>query len=260
MRGRSPTPDLRIGCSGWNYSHWRGVLYEAGLPAERWLERYAREFDTVEVNATFYRLPRPETVARWAQRTPPGFVFAVKVSRYVTHLRRLAPEHDSITRFHDLLTPLRASGRLGPWLWQLPPRFERDDERLAATLRSLPPGRHAFEFRHESWFCEDVYELLQRHQAALVVAHRHPDASSPRRLTAPFAYLRFHYGGGGGGAYTTSELEDAAAWLQEVLRSGRDVYAYFNNDLAGHAVRDARRLRALLAEHTVKRPFRPADQ
>jgi ATP-binding protein involved in chromosome partitioning len=161
---------IRIGCSGWNYDHWRnGVFYPPRLPPRRWLEHYAQHFDTVEVNSTFYRLPRETAVSNWVRETPPEFLLALKMSRYVTHIKRLRDLRPSIDLFYSRIRPLVDSPKLGPVLWQLPPGFRRDDARLAEALDLLPSGRHAFEFRDESWFTEDVYDLLRRHGVALVI-------------------------------------------------------------------------------------------
>ena len=162
--------DVRIGCSGWVYASWREGIYE-GVPQKRWLERYAEVFDTVEVNATFYRLIKRSTVEGWVERTPPGFLFAVKGSRYLTHIRRLQGIEEGVARFWEPLEPLRESGKLGPVLWQLPGSFHRDDAVLASTLEALPPARHCFEFRHESWFVPAVRQLLEEHGASLVIPH-----------------------------------------------------------------------------------------
>jgi len=156
------TGDVRIGCSGWNYAHWRDVLYPKGLPARRWLAHYASRFDTVELNATFYRLPSIDAVGAWVAETPPGFVIAVKASRYLTHIRRLRDLTDGVARFYERIAPLVASPKLGPILWQLPERFHRDDRRLADALAALPRGRHAWEFRHPSWFVSETYALSAR--------------------------------------------------------------------------------------------------
>src|SRR5438093_12230747 len=141
-----------VGCSGWNYSHWRDVFYPRGLGASRWLEHYARTFDTVEVNATFYRLPTANATGGWANATPSGFVFAVKASRYLTHVKRLREVLDGWRRFSDRVQPLAEAGKLGPVLWQLPENFHRDDDRLAEALDALPIGHHCFEFRRDSRF------------------------------------------------------------------------------------------------------------
>jgi uncharacterized protein YecE (DUF72 family) len=154
---------MRIGCSGWNYPHWRERVYPPGLPQRRWLEHYTTLFDTVEVNATFYRLPTESAVRGWVEQTPSGFLFAVKASRYLTHIRRLRDVKDGLRRFYERIEPLVRSPKLGPVLWQLPPTFKRDDERLAAALEALPDGRHAFELREPTWYVEDVYDLLRGH-------------------------------------------------------------------------------------------------
>jgi uncharacterized protein YecE (DUF72 family) len=238
---------VRIGCSGWNYPHWRERVYPKGCPPARWLEYYATLFETVEVNNTFYRLPRREAVARWVEQTPVGFRFAVKMSRYITHLKRLTDLEDGLGRFYERIEPLVRSPKLGPVLWQLPPNFKRNDERLAATLEALPPGRHAFEFREPSWYADEVYAALRARGAALVM----PD--SPRypfrtlELTADWTFVRFHHGSRGrNGNYSERELEE---WAQRIAgwRRQVDVYAYFNNDWEGFAVANASRLGKLLA-------------
>jgi uncharacterized protein YecE (DUF72 family) len=162
--------NVRIGCSGWVYDSWRHGIYK-GVPQARWLERYAELFDTVEVNNTFYRLVKRTTVEGWVERTPPGFLFAVKGSRYLTHIRRLRGIEEGVARFWEPLEPLRESGKLGPVLWQLPASFHRDDAVLASTLELLPPARHCFEFRHASWFTPAVGKLLEEHGASLVIPH-----------------------------------------------------------------------------------------
>jgi uncharacterized protein YecE (DUF72 family) len=229
----------RVGCSGWSYRDWRGVLYPEGLAASRWLERYASSFDTVEVNATFYRLPEKATVRAWAEQVPEGFLFAVKASRYLTHMRRLRGMKKGLDRFWARLEPLRSCGKLGPVLWQLPERFERDDETLAAALAILPPARHCFEFRHESWFTPAVYELLEGHGASLVLAHDARRELPTTAPTGPLAYLRLHYGERGRrGNYSEREL---VTWRRRIAswRAHRDVFAYLNNDWQGFAPRNA---------------------
>lgn len=237
---------VRIGCSGWNYPHWRERVYPKRLPQRRWLEHYAGLFDTVEVNSTFYRLPSVAAVRGWVEQTPPGFLFAVKASRYLTHVRRLTGLERGIPRFYERIAPLASSAKLGPVLWQLPPTFRRDDERLASALAALPEGRHTFEFRHPTWYAEEVYELLRRHGVALVV----PD--SPRypfrelELTADWTFVRFHHGTRGrNGNYSERELAGWAERIEAWRRAGVDVHAYFNNDWEGYAVRNGLRLREL---------------
>jgi uncharacterized protein YecE (DUF72 family) len=238
---------VRIGCSGWQYTSWRGELYPKGCPQREWLTVFASRFPTVEVNSTFYRLPKRDPVAHWVEQTPEDFVFAVKVSRYLTHIKRLTTVADGMERLLERIEPLIAAERLGPLLWQLPPNFQRDDERLAAALAELPPGRHAFEFRHPSWFHDDVYACLREHGVATVLAHdgRRPLPEPP--ATADFAFVRFHHGARGRrGNYAEAELAEWAPRLRK-LAHGREVFAYFNNDWEGFAVRNAVTLTDLLA-------------
>ena len=211
---------IRIGCSGWSYAHWKDRFYPSRLPERRWLEYYAQRFDTVEVNATFYRLPKRSTVARWAEITPEDFCFAVKGSRYLTHVRRLRDLRDGVARLVEVLEPLCASSKLGPTLWQLPPTFRRDDELLASALRALPPGRHAFEFRDPSWFADDVYSLLRDHAVALVIGDRASRPEAPWVDTAGWWYLRFHHGRSGRrGNYSETELRRWAARIVDLPRT-----------------------------------------
>jgi len=238
---------IRIGCSGWNYDHWRnGVFYPPRFPTRLWLDYYARRFDTVEVNATFYRLPKREVVANWVETSPSGFLFAVKMSRYITHLKRLLDLDAGVRRFYERIEPLVRSPKLGPVLWQLPGNFRRDDDRLAGALAKLPPGRHCFEFRHESWFAPEVYELLRSHGTALVIGDDPRRPFQTHELTADWTYIRFHAGSRGRrGNYSESELEE---WAQRIerWRPEHDVYAYFNNDWEGFAIRNALRLKERL--------------
>jgi uncharacterized protein YecE (DUF72 family) len=235
-----------IGCSGWNYPHWREQVYPKGLRPRRWLQHYATLFDTVEVNTTFYRLPKREAVAAWAAETPPGFVFAVKGSRYLTHIKRLTNMGQGVERFYERIEPLIEARKLGVVLWQLPANFRCDHERLAQAVEQLPAGRHCFEFRHPSWFNEDVYALLRRHGVALVIGDSPERPFQTHELTTDWTYLRFHYGNRGrGGNYSASELEEWArritAWRRRV-----EVFAYFNNDWNALAVRNALALKSAL--------------
>jgi uncharacterized protein YecE (DUF72 family) len=241
--GNRVSPALRIGCSGWSYPHWRGRFYPEGVPESRWLEHYASEFDTVEINASFYRLPTRAAAQHWVDVTPREFTFAVKSSRYLTHIRRLREVAPGVARLRERLEPLERAGKLGPILWQLPERFPRDDDRLAAALEKLGPGEHAFEFRHPSWFDPAVAVLLRAHGVAFV----HAD-STQRRLpavepTTDWAYVRLHAGRGKRGNYSERQLRDLAAWLPD---TGDRAWVYFNNDWEGFAVENARRLRELL--------------
>jgi uncharacterized protein YecE (DUF72 family) len=240
------TRPVRVGCSGWQYKDWRGRLYPEGLAQSRWLSRYAEEFDTVEVNSTFYRLASRDAVARWAAETPGEFVFAAKASRYLTHVRRLRELEQGIHRYYERIMPLVEADKLGPVVWQLPPNFRRDDDVLAGALELLPPGRHCFEFRHESWFTEDVYALLREHEAALVIGDHPRWPFQARELTADWTLVRLHHGHRGRrGNYSQSELDE---WARRVAQWRRraEVFVYFNNDWEGFAVDNARSLKRRL--------------
>ena len=237
--------EIRVGCSGWNYDHWRGPVYDRAA-ASRWLELYAQRFDTVEVNATFYRLPTRRSVARWVESTPESFVFSVKGSRYLTHLKRLRDLGPGLERFLERIEPLVESPKLGPLLWQLPANFHRDDDRLQSALERLPRRlEHAFEFRHPSWFTAEVSDLLRRHDVALVIGDTPERPFQTHELTAHWTFVRFHHGSRGRrGNYSDHELEE---WAQRI--SGWTVeraFLYFNNDWEAFAVRNAEQLRGLL--------------
>jgi len=198
------------------------------------------------VNSTFYRLAKPEAVARWVADTSPDFVFTVKASRYLTHMKRLTDMERGVERLYAGIAPLVGSPKLGPVLWQLPERFRRDDDRLAFALERLPPGRHCFEFRHPSWFASEVYGLLHAFGVALVTGHdaRRPLPDAP--LTTDWTLFRFHYGARGRrGNYSETELREWAARIDD-LRAEAAVYAYFNNDWEAFAVRNGQRLKRLL--------------
>jgi uncharacterized protein YecE (DUF72 family) len=237
---------VRIGCSGWNYRSWRESFYPPKTPPSRWLEHYASVFDTVEVNTTFYRLPSRDSVARWVEQTPDGFTFALKASRYLTHVKRLTEMREGVRRYYERIEPLAESPKLGPIVWQLPPNFRRDDARLAGALEALPPGRHCFEFRHESWFVPEVYAALRAHGAALVIGDRRGLDFQTHELTADWTLVRFHHGTRGRrGNYSPGEIEE---WAARIARWRRriDVYAYFNNDWEEFAPHNALALRRLL--------------
>jgi uncharacterized protein YecE (DUF72 family) len=222
-------------------------LYPASQPRRRWLELYAEHFDTVEVNTTFYRLPKTDAVASWVQQTPPGFTFAVKASRYLTHVRRLRDTAEGMKRFYERIEPLQSAERLGPVLWQLPANFHRDQQRLDQWLDALPAGQHTIEFRDLSWFTAPVLAALREHDVALTVGD-HPERSfQSHAATASWRYVRFHYGARGrAGNYSAGEL---ATWARRIAQWRRDtaVYAYFNNDWSGFAPANALELRRRLS-------------
>jgi uncharacterized protein YecE (DUF72 family) len=243
-RGHRYLHPVHVGCSGWNYKEWRGTIYPTDLPASRWLAVYSQKFETVEVNATFYRLASEEAVVHWLKQTPERFVFAVKASRYLTHVRRLSGIADGIRRFYEPLQPMIQAVRLGPVLGQLPESFRRDDARLAAALDQFPAGAHALELRHASWFVPEVYALLRQHEVALVIGDHPERPFQTYEPTASWRYIRFHYGRKGrGGNYSARELQEWAERIHEWRAEGT-VYAYFNNDWKAFAPRDATQLRA----------------
>jgi uncharacterized protein YecE (DUF72 family) len=236
-----------VGCSGWEYKHWRGDFYPAEVPRARWFEHYAAAFDTVEVNNTFYRLPEETTFASWAARAPAGFTYAVKASRFLTHMKKLKDPAEPLDRLFNRMVPL--GSHLGPVLYQLPPGWKPDRGRLENFLQALPRGhRHVIEFRDPSWYADDVMEMLERKQVSLCL-HDMRGSATGRERVGPFVYVRFHGATGQiSGGYSGEHLEDWAAWFQTARAAGTDVYAYFNNDVGGHAPRNALTLKRVLEE------------
>lgn len=238
----------QVGTSGWQYQSWRdGAWYPAGLPQSQWLEHYATRFSTVEVNNTFYRLPERRVFADWARRTPASFILTCKLSRYLSHVRRLRDPKPAIDRFLERAEPLRAEAKLGPLLLQLPPTLQADGPRLAEVIAAVPRGlRLAVEFRHPSWHTDEVFDLLARHDVALCLADRRSRLEGPLLRTATWGYLRMHEG--------TADPrpcygEDALRkWVDRLLERwgpGADVFVYFNNDARACAPANAERLAAL---------------
>jgi uncharacterized protein YecE (DUF72 family) len=234
-----------VGCSGWHYEHWRGLYYPRDLPKPKWLSFYAQQFDTVELNNSFYRLPSEKAFKTWQDSTPGNFIFAVKVSRFITHVRRLRNVGAAV---EDLLS--RAASlkeKLGPLLYQLPPSMKRNDELLESFLYTLPSEyQHVIEFRQKSWIDERVFDILRRHSVGLCVFDM-PGFSCPLVATSDFAYIRFH---GSEGLYSSSYSdEELAQWAQRIARLGETVkvsYIYFNNDAEAFAVGNAIKLKNLL--------------
>jgi uncharacterized protein YecE (DUF72 family) len=227
-----------VGTSGWQYRHWRGTFYPQGLAQARELEFYAERFSTVESNAAFYRLPERATFADWAARTPPDFIWAVKVNRYLTHVKRLADPAEPVRRF--LAHAAGLGGKLGPVLLQLPPDLRRNDERLDRTLAQFPPTvRIAVEFRHQSWWHDDVRAMLERHAAALCWADRSGPVT-PLWVTTDWGYLRLHHGRAKPpSCYGRQALTSWVNRIRHSLPRSADVYVYFNNDGFACAPRDA---------------------
>jgi len=236
-------PMIRVGTSGWQYRDWGGVLYPEGLPQARWLERYAQCFSTVEVNSSFYRLPPRETFERWRRATPSGFVFGVKASRYLTHLKRLRDARAGLDRFLDNATGL--GDKLGPVLFQLPPRFPADPSRLEAFLSWMPAAvRAAWEFRDRSWWTDEIFELLDERRHAFVLPDR-PGFRGPLVVTGGWSYIRFHQGSPSGSDYRRDKLR---RWAERIVGLRvPEVWVFFNNDPGGAAVRDALFLREALS-------------
>lgn len=238
--------EIRIGTSGYHYAHWKGPFYPADLPASRWLSYYAREFDTVELNATFYKLPTARAIASWYEQVPADFVFATKGSRYLTHIKKLEDTTTGLDRFFSRIRDL--GDKLGPVLWQLPPGWKANPGRLARFLSALPADlRHVFEFRDVSWYIPEVYSILESHGAALCLFHM-PGFQSPLELTASFVYVRMH---GPESLYQGSYPEEhLARWADRIATWSAQVeavFVYFNNDAEGHAVENARTLKRLVS-------------
>jgi uncharacterized protein YecE (DUF72 family) len=234
-----------IGTSGWHYDDWRGLLYPEGMPKSKWLEFYARHFPTVELNNSFYRLPSERAFVNWLETSPEGFVFAVKVSRFITHIKRLKDVQEPLRNFLERADLLK--DKLGPLLYQLPPNMRRDDDRLEGFLALLPGQyRHVFEFRHDSWFNAEVFNILRKHNAGWCVFDM-PDLTSPVVATADFAYVRFH---GSAGLYSSNYSDkELAGWAKKIARLGKNlksIFIYFNNDVAGYAINNAGTLGGLL--------------
>jgi uncharacterized protein YecE (DUF72 family) len=235
-----------IGTSGWVYPHWRGVFYPPHLRQAEWFSHYARSFATVEINNTFYRLPRPETFDAWREQAPPGFRYAVKANRFITHLKKLKDTEAALKEFFERAGRLRAT--LGPVLYQLPPHWAVDVDRFAAFLSALPEGfLHAVEFRNPTWFTDEVFQLMERHGVSHCL-HDMVPLQVPARLTADWTYVRFHGDPRHGGDYPRAALEAWAKRMLAWLDGGMEVYAYFNNDVGGFALSNAQALLGRISE------------
>ncbi len=237
--------DKRIGTSGWHYGHWEGRYYPADLPKSKWFEYYARDFDTVEINNTFYQLPKPQTFELWHKQAPKNFLYTVKANRFITHIKRLKDPQEPLERF--LKGALLLKEHLGPILYQLPPNTHKDLDRLRAFLRVLPKDLIAvFEFRHESWFSDDTYTLLNEFNAGFCI-HDLSGMNVPRIVTGDVIYLRFHgttdrYSG----CYSKTTLRNWSKWIKDRAKDVRGIYVYFNNDIYAYAVYNAKTLKEQL--------------
>jgi uncharacterized protein YecE (DUF72 family) len=239
--------EIRVGCSGWVYKHWRGIFYPEGLPQARWFGRYAEEFDTVEINNSFYHLPKPETFDKWRKQAPPGFCYAVKANRYLTQAKKLNECEEPLER---MMAAVRHLGdRLGPMLYQLPPSLKINLERLEQFLQILPKSvANVFEFRNSSWYVPETYDLLGRYGASFCV-HDMSGSKSDRVAVGPVAYVRFHGGEGKyWGRYSDEGLLGWTDWLIRQAEQGRTAWCYFNNDVHGHAIEDARTLKSMVRQ------------
>lgn len=250
-------PALRIGCSGWNYKHWRGSFYAPSLPAREWFSHYSRIFDTVEINNTFYRLPEASTFEAWRERAPEKFLFAIKASRFLTHLKRLRDPEEPVLRLFERACHLQE--HFGPVLYQLPASFHLDLNRLDDFLAILPrtlgdlggtPAdhvlRHVFEFRHPSWYVAETQAVLRAHGAVMCL-HDMAGSAVFEPLDTPFIYVRFHGAGGRYfGRYDRRRMDDWADRLADQWCAGRDIFAYFNNDPEGMAPINAVELRTMM--------------
>ena len=241
------TGQVKIGCSGWAYKHWRGLFYPEGLPQRLWFARYAEEFDTVEINNSFYHLPKPETFDKWRAQAPPGFCYAVKANRYLTQAKKLLDCEEPMER---TMAAVRNLGdRLGPMLYQLPPSMSINLERLESFLQILSHDvTSVFEFRNKSWYEPATYALLDRYGAGFVV-HDMKGSATERIAVGPAVYVRFHGGVGKyWGRYSDDTLLSWTDWLLDQSKQGRICWCYFNNDIHGHAIEDARTLRSMVGQ------------
>lgn len=239
-------PHVKVGCSGFLYDHWKGKFYPEELPRRRWLEYYCAKLLTVELNVTFYRLPEKETFSKWYRETPERFTFSLKGSRFVTHVKKLKYPVEPMDAFFTRADVLKE--KLGVVLWQLPPNFKADIERLREFLEALRPHkvRNTFEFRDSSWINKKVISLLEKENASLCMADW-PEFLNDLPITADFVYMRRHGAGGGyASCYSTEQLKADAKRIKRYMRQGMDVFIYFNNDAFGYAPRNAMELTEIL--------------
>ncbi len=238
-------PEYYIGTSGWHYEHWRGLFYPAELPKGKWLQFYSAYFNTVELNNSFYRLPSEGAFVNWEKSSPNNFIYAVKVNRFITHIKRLKNVQVPLQNFMSRVKLLM--NKLGPLLYQLPPNMKRNDKALEDFLAILPYyHRHVFEFRNESWLSDNIFDLLRRYGAGFCIFDM-PSFTSPLVATADFAYIRFH---GSTGLYWSCYTdEELFSWSRQIIELGRElkaVYIYFNNDAEAYAVMNAQKLKEML--------------
>ena len=237
--------DIRIGTSGWYYEHWRELFYPPDLPKSKWFEYYAKHFETVELNNTFYQLPKEQSLQRWYELAPKNFVYSVKANRFITHIKRLKDSVDELKRFRQRIGILKE--KLGPILYQLPPSMHKDLGLLKDFLKLLGKRQVCvFEFRHDSWFSQDCYELLRQFNISFCI-HDLRGMKVPRIVTSDVIYVRFHGPAGRyAGNYSKSALQSWAKWIKDNLKGKGAAYAYFNNDYNAYAVQNAKKLKELM--------------
>jgi len=237
--------NIHIGTSGWHYQHWSGPFYPAEMATEDYLGFYCQHFSTVEINNSFYQLPVESTLTDWRESVPEGFIFAVKASRYITHMKKLKDPEGPVGTFMGRVFTLQ--DHLGPILFQLPPHWHANPQRLENFLQALPKDyRYTFEFRDESWFDERIYEILRKYNAAFCMYYLEGKAS-PKEVTADFIYIRLHGAERSyQGKYTTSQLAGWAGAISAWNRMGKEVYCYFNNDIHAAAPDNAAELNGML--------------
>jgi uncharacterized protein YecE (DUF72 family) len=241
---------VRIGTSGWHYKHWLGNFYPAGTPAATYLSYYVQHFNSVEINNSFYKLPSTETLTDWLRAVPENFLFAIKASRFITHMKKLKEPQQSMALFLERIQVL--GEKLGPVLFQLPPSWRFNQERFASFLQALPTTcRYAFEFRDQSWYTDSTYQLLQDYNCAFCI-YDFAYHQSPVVITTDFVYVRLHgpenkYDG----SYSDQVLSDWASRSKMWISQGKQVYIYFDNDIHGHAPVDAQRLQQMLQNYLI---------
>jgi uncharacterized protein YecE (DUF72 family) len=240
---------IRVGCSGWTYRHWRGPFYPDKLAAKRWFAYYAETFGTVELNTSFYHLPTPQTFGKWRDQAPPGFRYAVKAPRFITHMKKLKDCAEPVGEFIGRARNLGET--LGPLLYQLPPRWAFNRERLETFLDHLPHDlQHVLEFRERSWMSAEILAMLDDRGIGFCT-HDMPGLVTERWSAGPLAYVRFHGTEGKyWGRYSDEALTGWADWIGNEAKAGRDVWCFFNNDIHAHAIDDALTLRAMIAQAT----------
>lgn len=241
-------PQIRIGTSGWHYDHWIGPFYPEASPSEKMLSFYAARFDTVEVNNTFYQIPDENTLRTWLKTVDDDFLFSVKASRYITHMKKLKDPKDPLSRFFGSIGAL--DEKIGAVLFQLPPNFGKNSDRLRSFIELLPDKyRYVFEFRDPDWFDEEIYNILKDNNAAFCI-YEIEGRESPKQITTDFVYIRLHGPAKRAyqGKYEKEELSGWAGAISTWTNSGKDVYCYFDNDQKGYAAINAMELRDMLID------------